>query len=163
MTTLINRHIEKLGKRYFEGKSEPITMEHRQIYSDWINEEYYYLMNEKKINFKFVSYDPYKSCKDMREKFFNTGVLEITSLNNNPILCTTSENLKFRAVHDYYHCQLNAPFNLKGEHMIYKHNSKGKCKTLRKILRSEIFLQVCAYYVNNREHLPGNQKIIGVI
>lgn len=72
-----------------------------------------------------------------------TGDLLISSANNQSVW-SHSQNLMFRAVHDYHHIKAKASFDLIGEIQAYGEAAKTAPKSIHWILFSEIVLQAAA-------------------
>jgi len=106
----------------------------------------------------FVDYDPYKDLSEMTEDIQDNEVLKVSSLHNDSRLLPGDLNLKFRAVHDYFHYLLQQPFDFKGELNVYKATKfLHKSDIGKRILYSEIVLQAayCEYFGSF-----GKQKVI---
>lgn len=107
----------------------------------------------------FVTGDPYANLEEMTNGIESGNILRISSDHNNSALLPGDLNLKFRAVHDYFHYLLQQPFDFKGELNVYKatkflHQSDiGK-----RMLYSEIVLQ--AAYATYFNGFPQTQKVI---
>jgi len=106
----------------------------------------------------FVDYDPYPSLKELTHGVETTRILYVSSLHNDSRLLPGDLNLKFRAVHDYFHYLLQQPFDFKGELNVYKATKfLHKSDIGKRILYSEIVLQAayCEYFGTF-----GKQKVI---
>lgn len=106
----------------------------------------------------FVDYDPYISLTDMYADF-KAGYLKVSKLNNNSQLLPGDLNLKFRAVHDYFHCLFQQEFGFQGELITYKGQKYLYTSQIGKqILYSEIVMQ--AAYFEYFGYFPSEQKVI---
>lgn len=111
------------------------------------------------LNILFVDEDPYKDLGEMTNDIRNFGRMKVSTLYNNSGLLPGNLNLKFRAVHDYFHYLLQQPFDFKGELNVYKATKFLHSSDIgKRILYSEIVLQAayCTYFGG----FPDKQKVI---
>lgn len=121
----------------------------------------------KGIDIQFVEDDPYENRNQMAEDVYKNGVLKISKLFNNHPVFTKEENLKFRAVHDYYtHIVCNQDFGLRGELKAYNTHARLAPPIALPALFTEVVGQACYAIVNgkvddNGDFIPafGDQKI----
>ncbi len=121
----------------------------------------------KGIDIQFVEDDPYENRNQMAEDVYKNGVLKISKLFNNHPVFTKEENLKFRAVHDYYtHIVCNQDFGLRGELKAYNTHARLAPPLALPALFTEVVGQACYAIVNgkvddNGDFIPafGDQKI----
>lgn len=107
----------------------------------------------------FVTGQPYDNLEQMTNGIRSSGVLRISSDNNESRLLPENLNLKFRAVHDYLHYLFQQPFDFKGELNVYKAQKFfHKSEIGKRILYSEIVLQ--AAYATYFGGFPSQQKVI---
>jgi len=67
-----------------------------------------------------VDYHPYDSQEQMKKEVMDKGIFRVSSADSEHPLWTVEQNVKFRAVHDWYtHIQNNADFSLRGELRAY--------------------------------------------
>jgi hypothetical protein len=70
--------------------------------------------------------------------------MKISADFNDSRLLPGKLNLQFRAVHDYLHYVLQAPFTAEGEIQVYGLQKKLHCSAIgQQILFSEVVLQAC--------------------
>lgn len=105
----------------------------------------------------YVDRQPYKDHHELTADI-KAGRMLISKDHNNSKLLPGELNLKFRAVHDYLHYVLQAPFTAVGEIKVYGTQKKLHCSPIgQKILFSEVVLQACyAEYFGTF----GKQKVI---
>lgn len=119
------------------------------------------------IDVQFVDYDPYENRDQMAEDVKRNGVLKISKLYNDHPVFTEEENLKFRAVHDYYtHIVCDQDFGLKGELKAYNTHARLAPPIARPALFTEVVGQACYAIARgqvdeNGDFVPafGDQKI----
>jgi len=109
------------------------------------------------IKVEFVSGQPYETAEELRHKVAEEGVLLISSDNNNSKLFGEDQNLKFRAVHDYFHIT-GCEFGYIGEAEAYEMQKLWYSANLRPILYSEIVMQ--AAYFDYFGYFPEDQKVV---
>lgn len=72
------------------------------------------------VRVEFVDGQPYKSSKQLRAEVARTRVLQISREGNSHPVFTPTQNLKFRAVHDYItHVSREQKFSIRGEIAAY--------------------------------------------
>lgn len=106
----------------------------------------------------FVDKDPYPDLFNMTRDIQDCNRMDVSSEHNESQLLPGDLNLKFRAVHDYFHYLLQQPFDFKGELNVYKATKfLHKSDIGKRILYSEIVLQAayCTYFGTF-----GKQKVI---
>jgi len=102
--------------------------------------------------------DPYENLAEMTGEIRTNAVMLVGKLHNESQLLPGDLNLKFRAVHDYFHYLLQQEFDFKGELNVYKATKfLHKSDIGKRILYSEIVLQAayCTYFGTF-----GKQKVI---
>jgi hypothetical protein len=115
----------------------------------------------------FVPFQPYRSAKQMSAAVQATGELLISTLGNvqadDPHPLTPELNLKYRAVHDLYHCILGAGFSAPGEitasgHSIKLARDTGYPMFVQQFLFSDVVGQAGHFYVTGGQY--ANQKVV---
>ena len=97
-----------------------------------------------RVKVEFVDYDPYENKDEMIRDVKENGVLKISSLFNEHPLFSKEDNLKFRAVHDYYtHIIANQEFGLRGELKAYNTHAKLAPPSALPALFTEVVGQAC--------------------
>ena len=92
----------------------------------------------------FVDFDPYANLKQLSDDILVNGRMLISRMNNDSKLLGPYINLKFRAVHDYLHYTLQAPFTAEGEIKVFALQKKFHPSAIsQQILFSEVVLQAC--------------------
>ena len=79
--------------------------------------------------------------EDVKRSHKETGILNVSSLNNDCKLLPAELNLKFRAIHDLVHIQFDFPFDYQGEYDTWLFQARGLSEMVKKVLFSEIVLQ----------------------
>ncbi len=112
----------------------------------------------KDLDISFVAREPYENLREMTLDIQFAGLMCVSNLHNTSELLPGDLNLKFRAVHDYFHYLLQQEFDFKGELNVYKATKfLHKSDIGKRILYSEIVLQAayCTYFGTF-----GKQKVI---
>lgn len=91
-----------------------------------------------------VPYD--LSLSGMIELYKRTGRIVVSYANNNHPVLSWSENVQFRAIHDWHHIIAGADDSLLGEMRAYQQAKSTAPRSIWWILRSEIVLQAAAFY-----------------
>jgi hypothetical protein len=112
---------------------------------------------QSKVKVEYVGGQPYATAAEMAHDVQQTKKLKIsTDFNDSPVFNKT-ENLKFRAVHDYVvHVQTGKDFSDKGEVAAFNAHAKMVPPAAIPALFTEVVGQAC--YYNARGHFPP-QKI----
>lgn len=96
------------------------------------------------VTVEFVKGQPYKDHHELTHDIKRNQLMKISSDHNDSCLLPNELNLQFRAVHDYIHYILQAPFTAMGEVKVYNFQKRfhqaGICQ---QILFSEVVLQAC--------------------
>lgn len=96
------------------------------------------------VRVEYVSGQPYTNHKELTQDIETNKVMRISAEFNESKLLPGDLNLKFRAVHDWLHYILQAPFTAEGEIKVYKMQKKHHTLGLmQEILFSEVVLQAC--------------------
>ena len=139
-----------LGRAYRKNKfksedSEFVVECYRKIVE--INNE---LFEKIPYQVKFVSGEPYKNAREMRERVISENVIYISTDGEPNKFMTQEENLKGRAIHDVFaHMVCGCPFTFKGEYNAYLEQRKHYPIWTWGVLFAEIPMQTASYYVEN--------------
>lgn len=72
-----------------------------------------------------VDFHPYENQAQMKKEVMEKGIFRVSSADSEHPLWSVDQNVKFRAVHDWYtHIQNNADFSLRGELRAYNTYAK---------------------------------------
>jgi hypothetical protein len=122
---------------------EKILPSYKVLIDHAVNKLYPQILG-KGIDIQFVENDPYTDRDQMADDVKSNGVLKISKLFNNHPVFTAEENLKFRAVHDYYtHIVSNQDFGLKGELKAYNTHARLAPPAALPALFTEVVGQAC--------------------
>ena len=118
----------------------------RDCFQRWVNEQFMRLP----IRHEWVNYDPYPDSECMRIDLAATGILKITTRNNQAVL-DPKVNLMFRAVHDFDHCRFGYRFGMGGETLAGR-SIMSRCadQTGRQFVFSEIIAQAAVHLETGR-------------
>ena len=130
---------QPLAQAYLDGAAvEPTTTE-RDTFHAWIQAEWENVRDI--VRFTFRDVEPER----MLAHFDATGELLISAANNEPARwLSKSQNVKFRAIHDWQHLQAAAGFDMKGEYAAFKQAKSTAPQCIHWMLYSEIVLQAAA-------------------
>lgn len=107
----------------------------------------------------FVDEEPYQDYEAMSEVMSSTGVLYIWNGYPETPAMSAGTNLLFRAIHDYHHIQLAAPFSLEGEARTAHHIAGMTDDDLfKQVFQSEILLR-SAHYIAYGVH-PLDYRVV---
>ncbi len=96
------------------------------------------------VKVEFVDGDPYPNAEEMAKQVKKTKVLKIWKGGTGHPVWSQEQNLKFRAVHDYYsHIVSGQPFGTKGEIRAYNTHVKMAPPAAVPALFTEIVGQAC--------------------
>lgn len=122
-------------------------------------ERAYKLIPHGDINVNRVTGQPYVNVLELTNDVKYNRCLQISEDNNNSRLLPGDLNLRFRAVHDYIHYLIQAPFTAEGEIAVYNLQKKLHSEGIsQKILFSEVVLQAC--YVEYFGRFAPVQKVV---
>lgn len=111
------------------------------------------------IRVEYVTGQPYASHVELTQDIETNKVMRVSTDFNDSKLMPGDLNLKFRAVHDWLHYVLQAPFTAEGEIKVYKiqkkHHSIG---LMQDILFSEVVLQAC--FAEHFGYFATSQKLV---
>lgn len=100
------------------------------------------LFEEIPVGIMFVEEDPYSSYEEMCEEVERTDVLKIFSGGSHPDQITPKENLKGRAVYDWFgHIQMGVDFSLEGEWAKWRGMRDIYSENAGKLLFTEVVAQ----------------------
>lgn len=111
------------------------------------------------IKVDFVKGQPYANHIELTQDIQRNKRMQISTDFNDSKLLPSDLNLKFRAVHDWLHYTLQAPFTAEGEIKVFKMQKKfHSLGLMQDILFSEIVLQAsfCEYF----GAFPTIQKVV---
>lgn len=109
-------------------------------FQEEVNDAY----NNIPIPCKFVEGQPYANHHELTADIKAGKPMRISTDHNDSRLLPGDLNLYFRAVHDYLHYVLQAPFTAVGEIKVYHLQKKLHASEMsRRILFSEVVLQAC--------------------
>jgi hypothetical protein len=93
---------------------------------------------------EYCADQPYQNVDQLTSDIRKRGVMLISYENNDSELLPGELNLQFRAIHDYLHYVLQAPFTAAGEIEVYNLQSRLHYSPETKaFLFSEVVLQAC--------------------
>jgi len=130
--------VETVAENYLNKPEQDLTEEYRQL------GEY----NEKRfedipVPVEFTAEDPYKNAEELLEAV-DDGELKIFSGGSSPDGMTDKQNLKGRAVHDYFgHYQNSCDFSIEGEFTKWFNQKQDIPDETEDLLFSEVVGQVC--------------------
>lgn len=137
---------------------ESVLPSYRALIDHAVNKLYPQILG-KGIDIQFVEDDPYADRNQMAADVENNKVLKISKLFNDHPVFTAEENLKFRAVHDYYtHIVCNQDFGLKGELKAYNTHARLAPPAALPALFTEVVGQAC--YAIDRGHVDDNGDFV---
>ena len=137
---------------------EKILPSYKVLIDHAVNKLYPQILG-KGIDIQFVENDPYTDRDQMANDVKSNGVLKISKLFNNHPVFTAEENLKFRAVHDYYtHIVCNQDFGLKGELKAYNTHARLAPPAALPALFTEVVGQAC--YAIDRGQVDDNGDFV---
>jgi len=137
---------------------EKILPSYRALIDHAVNKLYPQILG-KGIDVQFVENNPYMDRDQMADDVKSNGVLKISKLFNDHPVFTEEENLKFRAVHDYYtHIVCNQDFGLKGELKAYNTHARLAPPAALPALFTEVVGQAC--YAIDRGHVDENGDFV---
>jgi len=98
----------------------------------------------KGIDVQFVNNDPYRTRDEMAKDVNDNKILKVSTLFNDHPVLSEEQNLKFRAVHDYYtHIVCNQDFGLRGELKAYNTHARLAPRAALPALFTEVVGQAC--------------------
>jgi len=130
--------VKSAAEAYLNGNHQQPTELELIIFSDWLKREF--LKIQAIVRFTPSEVDP----AQMLARFQATGQLLISSAHNDSIWLTGSQNVQFRAVHDFHHLRYGLTFGAEGEYMAFEAAASEAPSEIHWILRSEIWLQAAA-------------------
>ena len=101
----------------------------------------------KDLRVRFLPEQPYATAADMH-RVISTRYLVISTDNNFHPIWTREENLRFRAVHDWYgHILTGYDFTLDGELAAYRATGELHTPSAKHALFTEVYVQALYYAV----------------
>lgn len=141
----------------YKDQFDTLTEEQINVFREEVQEAFRKI--PKSIQIEFCSCQPYETADQMFVDIRNNKQLRISSQNNDSKLLPGNLNLEFRAVHDYLHYVLQAPFGAIGEIAVFKLQLKHhESHVSKQILFSEVVLQAC--YFEHFGKFSDKQKVI---
>ena len=141
-TTDYIRHKAIIYQRYKDNFDEISVIDLRQFRSEV--ERAYKEHVLPCVDVWFVTGQPYENCEQLSKDIAGNKLMLISSDHNESRLLPGELNLQFRAVHDYIHYILQAPFTAEGEIKVYNYQKRfHQIGIQRQILFSEVVLQAC--------------------
>lgn len=102
-----------------------------------------------KVTIQYTDIDPYETAVQMIAEVQNTGILKVYTGHSNHPAWSETENVTFRAVHDYYgHIVPNQMFGLTGEIEAALHHQRFLPAECWPALFTEVVMQSCYYQVH---------------
>lgn len=96
-----------------------------------------------------VNFHPYNDAKEMTDEVMNKGAFRVSSADSEHPLWSVEQNVKFRAVHDWYtHIINKSSFSLRGELRAYNAHAKLLPPAAVPAAFTEIVGQACTAIVN---------------
>ncbi len=96
----------------------------------------------KQVTVWYVNYEPYRDAFSMWSDIVKHKQLLVSNLHNEHPWFTSEDNLKFRAVHDWYHFTTGEDFSLEGELAVYRaHADSIPSARARRALYTEVVIQ----------------------
>jgi hypothetical protein len=139
--------VEPIARSYRTGGMyRPDTDTVRRAYRSMaqVNED---LFDRIPVDVHFTESDPYEDYEDMNESVYETGVLKIFSGGSEPEFLTRQQNLKGRAVHDWYgHLGHNCDFSVEGEVTKWYNMCDVYSPKVCQLLFAEVVGQVCVVH-----------------
>ena len=136
------RHKALIYQRYKDNFDEIETVELNQFRLEI--ERAYGSLPHSEIQIIFCDGQPYANHHELTADIRNNKQMKISSDFNESKLLPGMLNLQFRAIHDYLHYVLQAPFTAEGEITVYNIQKKLHCSAIgQQILFSEVVLQAC--------------------
>lgn len=123
-----------LASLYQKGEHTEPTPHELNLFGLWLNNQFATITGTVRFTKDEVSPEL------LIDTYIRTGDLLISSANNQSVW-SHSQNLMFRAVHDWHHIKAKARFDLIGEIQAYGEAAKTAPKSIHWILFSEIVLQ----------------------
>lgn len=123
-----------LAPIYFNNPHTQPTIKEHATFKYWLH--FHFSLIPVPVLFSFGSVSP----EEMTAHYQRHNELLISAANNESVWSFT-DNLKFRAVHDWHHISGNCSFDLEGEIKAYKLACQSAPESIYWILFSEIVLQ----------------------
>ena len=130
--------LKQAAETYINGQHTEPTATEMMWFRAWLETEFKAIQHC--VRFTPSEVDP----AQLKLRWLNTGELLISSANNDSPWLTATENVRFRAVHDWHHISLGLPFDAEGEYLAFEAAAASAPKAIHWILRSEIWYQAAA-------------------
>ena len=131
---------ESLAKYYLAADPSPVSETELDTFRTWIFREFH---NHRLGNVLLLTDDDV-TPEQMLANWHSKGTLLISTAHSEHPFLSVSDNVRFRAVHDFHHICGCCGFDFKGEHQTYVMASKSAPESIKWILFSEIVLQASA-------------------
>lgn len=139
---------ERIGREYVESEELPCEN------SPFVREAYRKIAAINEVRYDAIPVpviwqedDPYSSFEDMKERVEKEGVFRVFSGGTHPDTLTREENIKGRAVHDWYgHLDADCDFSFAGEFQKWRHVRDAYPRECWGVLFAEVVGQVSAAY-----------------
>lgn len=149
-----NEIIEYIGENYLQKQERDLSHEYELLGS----------YNEKRfedipLNVEFVDEDPYSDAGELFNAI-DDGELKIYSGGSSPDGMSDMQNLKGRAVHDYFgHYMNECDFSLEGEFNKWFNQKRDVPDDVERLLFSEVVGQTClVHYLEDGFEDPGFEQ-----
>jgi len=130
--------VNRVAEQYLEKPETDLTQEYQALGE--YNEDRF---NDIPLDVEFTEEDPYNDSSELFEAIDN-GELKIYSGGSSPAGMTDKQNLKGRAVHDYFgHYQNQCDFSVEGEVTKWFNQKEDVPDIAEDLLFSEVVGQVC--------------------
>lgn len=139
---------EKIGREYVESDALPAEGSAR------VRDAYRKIARINEVRYDAIPVpviwqedDPYSSFEDMKERVEKEGVFRVFSGGTHPDMMSREENIKGRAVHDWYgHLDADCDFSFAGEFRKWRHVRDAYPPECAPVLFAEVVGQVSAAY-----------------
>ena len=130
---------QSLAQTYLSGTAVEPTIIERDTFHAWIQAQWEDIRDE--VRFTFREVEPER----MLAHYEATGELLISAAHNRPASwLSKTQNVRFRAVHDWHHLQASAGFDMAGEYAAFEYAKSTAPQCIHWMLYSEIVLQAAA-------------------
>lgn len=142
---------ERIGREYHEIETYgavPAEVEEAARLLSKMNDYLFDAIEAEGITVEFTDEDPYESYEEMCVEIEYNGILRIFSGGSHPDHMTKEENLKNRAVHDYWgHYKNDCDFTFWGEFQKWHHMKKWYPEPTHRLTLQEVVGQtgLCWY------------------
>ena len=142
-----------LAELYIESKPHPLADIELDQFKAWIFREFH---NHRLGEILEMS-DSDVTPEEMLANWQSKKVLLVSTANSEHPYLSVSDNVRFRAVHDWHHIAFNCGFDFAGEYKTFEMAIKSAPRSIWWVLFSEIVLQAAAC-IHTGEFQP--QKLV---